>query len=160
MVTSLDIVPRTNVVPGARDDTYRVGIGGAALSRVQTRDVTLDAAAVGGLTAEVELLPTPAAGTAYVVLGVYSDKAANAYADGAAVTVNYQDTPNTLIGTIPLAHFSAAGADARWATRPAQSGTPAAQTIPAAGIDMVTGTAFTGNGGAVTVTVRYITVDL
>ena len=148
------IIPRDKVIPGYQLDDWPEGY-----AEVVNHEVTLTAAQVLALnTTPVDLLPAPSDGYKHVVLGVYASKPAGAFAGGAAVSVNYKDSSNTLVATIPAAHFTAAAADTRWATRPAQSGTPAAQAIPADGIDVSVATAFTGTGAAVTLTVRYVDV--
>ncbi len=161
MPASQTIIPRSRVIPGAKDDDFHVVDNRTHYPRVvQTATVTLTAADVQGLDATtVEILEAPESGRAYAVLGVHASKAAGAYGGGAAVPVEYADNDGTNIASIPLAHFTAGGTDARWATRVALAGLPAAQVVPAAGIRVGTvGTAFTGAGGDVTITVRYVEV--
>ena len=152
MTTVHNVIARSNVIAGA---------SAAEARRVQSRSVTLQASDVQGMNASpVTLLPQPSPGMAYVVLGVYSSKAADAFAAGGVATVRFDDATNTAIATIPVAHFTDAAADARWATRSAQSGTPGAQSVPGAAVEITCGTAFTGSGGDVTMTVRFIEVNL
>lgn len=151
----MPVIERSTVIRGAVEDVYT-----KEATDIKSVTVTLDAAAVQALnTVPVELLPDPPAGHAYSIIGVYSQKAAAAYADGADVGVNYTDTANTEVATIPLAHFTSA-ADARWATRAALSGAPAAQTLPPNGVDMSVSTAFTGSGADIVVAVRYVLTEI
>ena len=157
MTTVTNVIARSNVISGVQDDSYSAPGGSMG---VQTAEVVMVAADVHDLdSAPVVLLERPASGRGYVVLGVYSHKAADAYGGGSAVTVNYQNGANTLVATIPLNHFIATGTDSRWATPAALSGTPAAQSVLGSGIDMNATVAFTGAGGDVTVTVQYVEVD-
>ena len=151
------LIDRTNVIGGATNDSFRVpGVSGG--SGLLTADVVLSRADVQALDdTPIELLPA-VAGNKYVVLGVYASKAAGAYAGGAAVTINYTDSGDTLVATIAVAHFRASGTDTRWASNPGLSGLPSAHAIPTDSVDCSTGTEFTGDGGDVTLTVLYLEI--
>lgn len=150
------IIPRDNVIPGAQDDNYRVEDPGS-LSLNTTEVLVSNAEILALSTTPKALLPEPPAGRQYQVLGVYSSKEAVEYADGDTVSIRYTSMGNPVIATLPAAHFTAALADARWATWPAVTGSPDSYGAIEAGIEMVTGTAFTGaTGGAVTVTIVYV----
>ena len=158
MTTSSNVIARTNVISGAQDDDFALETDA---EQVRLRTLDLVPSQIQNLhNAGLEILASPPDGLGYAILGVYSSKAASAYADGAAVTLNYTDDADTLVATIPVAHFTAAATDSRWATRPALSGAPNAQAIPAAGVEMSTSTGFTGDGGDITVTIRYVLVKL
>ena len=154
MVTVNNVISRSNVIKGSSPDAF--ARAGAPL---RTRLVTLNAATVQGLdSAPVVLLPNPPSGIGYLVHGVYSDKAAGEYDDGAVVTVNYQDASATQIASIPRGHFTATSQDGRWATRSALSGLPSSQTPQGFGVNLNTATAYTGAGGDVTLTIVYVEV--
>ena len=157
MVVAQRIIPRDRVIPGARDDDYHVDSLVHSDERVLSRSVTISRAAMQGLnTTPVVVLPAKT-GLRYIVVAAHVSKAAGAYAGGADVTLNYINTENTLAATFDDASFGAAGAVANaWAALPARTGTVAAQTFPAGGIDANVATAFTGAGGAVTITVLYV----
>ena len=154
MATVNNVISRSNVIKGTSPDSF-ARAGGP----LRTRSVTLNSVAIQGLdSAPVVLLPVPPSGIAYLVHGVYSDKVAGEYGGGATVTVNYQDASTTQIASIPRGHFRLTSQDSQWAARTALTGTPTGQAPPGVGIGLNTGTAFTGEGGDVTITVVYIEV--
>ena len=158
-MVSQNIIPRDNVIPGAQDDSYHIGDIFHCDHQPINHEVTLSRAEVQALNGTaVDVLPQGTNGQSFEVLGVYYSKAAGAYAGGAAVTINRTDTSNTLVATIPVANMRAAGAMAGWATIPALTGLPGTQAIIEEGIDANTSTAFTGDGGDLTITVRYVEV--
>ena len=155
MVTVSNIIPRNNVIAGAVDNTFRVS--GAS---VLLMEVTLDNAAVHDLdSSPVVLLPAPSPGRVCAILGVFYQKRSGGFTGGGVVNINYTDAGNTLVATIAATHFTNSGATSQWATRANQTGALAAQSPPSAGVDISTGTAFTGAGGEVIVNVRYVEVD-
>ena len=71
------IIQRSNVTPGARDDTYRVN---PVAAKAQTQRTVLSSEQVRSLDAEPQpLTPTPSIGQSIEVLSVFVEKAAGGY---------------------------------------------------------------------------------
>ena len=159
MPASQRTIPRERVIPGARDDDFHVGDLYHSDHRVKRRSVTLTRAQVQALNGTPVVILPAVTGRRYLVLGAHMSKGAAAYVDGADVTLNYINDDNNLAATFDDGHFTGAAVANAWAALPARTGTVAAQTFPAGGIDANVGTAFTGNGADVTITVLYVERD-
>ena len=161
MVSNLNVIERNNVVPGAVDDTYHVGTVHHCGKEVLTHTTVLTAAQLHAISATpVDVLPDrliPGSIQA-AVLGIYYSKEAGAYTSGAALTLNYKDSGNTLVATIPVGRVRSNTAVTGWATMPAMSGTPSSFTLPTEGIDANAASNFHGGGGDLSITVRYVEV--
>ena len=159
VTTRSNVMSRSNVISGAKDDPFHVASVFHCNHQPINHEVTLSRSQIHDLNGTpVELLPQGVNGASFEVLGVYYSKAAGAYSGGAAITINRTDSSNTLVATIPVSDMRSASAADGWATIPALSGTPDAQAVIEEGVDANTATAFTGAGGALTLTVRYVEV--
>lgn len=154
-----EIIPRDFVIAGADEDPFHVGTVHHCGKEVLLRETVLRAADLQNLSGTpVVVLPALPDGLKAAVLGVYYSKAAGAYTNGAAVTINYTDSGNTLAASIPVANVRQATANDGWATRATQSGTAATFEVPEGGLDANASAGFSGDGGDLTITVRYIEV--
>ena len=152
-------ISRTNVIGGAKDDHFHVGDVFHCNHQPINHSVTLTRAQIHALdSAAIDLLLLSANGPNFEVLGVYFSKESGAYSGGAAITINRKNNADTLVATIAASNMRSAGASSGWATIPALSGTPDAQVVIGEGVDVSTTTAFTGAGGDLTITVRYVDV--
>jgi len=162
MVASQTIIPRSRVIPGARDDDYHVDDTYHTGQMPKTASVTLTKTDMVALNATpITLLADPPAGHKYVVLACHVEKATGAYGGGAQVTVNHTDTDSTQAVSFPLARFTSAAVQNQWVPR-TYTGDVDDVTDPDGGLDINTATAFTDtgdDGGDVTITVRYIQVE-
>ena len=150
-------IARSTVIPGAGNDGFHVdGLVHCDHAQPVQITVTFDAAAVRGLDTPVDLVE-PVPGKKIVPLGVYYSKESGAYGAGAAITFNYKS--NAQVASIPLSVMTNSAAVTGWATRSNQSGQPDAQPVPELPIEIKTATAFTGNGGDLTITLIYLEVD-
>ena len=153
------VIARTNVIHGAQDDDFHVGDVFHCDHQPINHSATLTRAQVHDLhNTSIDVLLPVANGPSFEILGVYYSKASGAYSGGAAITINRKDSGTTLVATIAASNMRSAGVSSGWATLPALSGTPDAQAVIEEGVDASTTTAFTGAGGSLTITIRYVNV--
>ena len=151
---------RSHVLDGGYADGFHIGTVhhcGGALLEVTT---VLVAAQLHVIRADPRpvLVEPPPGSRRIATLGVYWSKAAGAYTSGGALTINHTNSANTLIGTINAGDIRNASATSGWATRPALSGTPSTFELPDDGLDLNSTGNFAGNGGDLTIVVRYVEV--
>ena len=150
-------IERTSVILGAENDNFHVnGLVHCDHAQPVQAAVTLDSTAVRGLDTALHLVDS-APGKKIEPLGVYYSKEAGAYGGGAAITLRFGS--GHVVATIPLADITSASAEAGWADRANQSGTPESQAAPSDSVQILTGTAFTGNGGDLAITLIYLEVE-
>ena len=156
-MTTRDIISRTSVIPGAENDDFHVdGLAHCEHAQPVHVSMTFDSAGVRGLDTPVDLVD-PVPGKKLVTLGVYYSKETSAYGGGAAVEITYKGS--SLISTIPQNALTNSAAVTGWATRANLSGTPDGMRVPDLGIEIKTGTAFTGSGGDLTITLIYLETE-
>ena len=152
-------ISRTNVIDGAADDTEHLGTVFHCGREVLLHEVGLTRAQVQALhTTAVVILPALVGSRKIAVLGVYYVKAAGAYSGGGTVSIHHLDTAGTLVGGLPSSQMRNAGRRDGWFSRAGQSGDPSTFAVPEAGLDVRTGSAYTGAGGDLSITVRYVEV--
>ena len=153
-------ISRSHVIDGAADHVFHVGsVNHCGGGIVEVTNV-LVAAQLHVIRADPRpvLVEPPLAGRRIAVIGVYWSKEAGAYSSGGALTINHTNLANSLIGTINAGDIRNASATSGWATLPALTGTPVAFPVPDDGLDLNSSGNFQGNGGDLTITVRYIQV--
>lgn len=156
---TLNVIPRVNVIPGAQNDPFHVDLEfHCEMQPVHQVRVFTRSQIQGLFPTNVEIVPV-AVDRRIVVLGVYYDKASGAYTDGGDITILYEDPTGTLIATIPVANMRAGGQREGWATLAPLSGTPDTVAIPDSGVQVHAPADFTGNGGNLTLTVRYLDIE-
>ena len=156
-MTTQNIIDRTVIIDGAANDDFHVnGLSHCDHAQPVQAVLTLDSAGVRGLTTAVHLV-TPAAGKKIEPLGIYYSKDVGAYGAGASIAVRF--TSGHVLGSILRADINSASAEANWTVRPNQSGLPDSQAAPEEGIEVHSGTAFSGNGGDLIITLIYLEVE-
>ena len=152
-------IDRNHVIDGAADDMTHVGTVFHCGHDVELYEVVVTRAQVHAMrTTPVPLLPALPDGRKIAVLGVYYIKAAGGYTGGQTVRVRYTNSSNTIVGSLPSTQMRHALARDGWFGLGNQSGTPSAFAIPEGGLDLNTTAAYAGDGGDLTITIRYIEV--
>ena len=119
---------------------------------------TMNAGNLNALSTALEFMPALEHNLKIGVLGVYFSKTAGAYTGGSAVSIRYNTTGTPAVASIPASQVRSSGATSGWATLAAQTGVPADFAIPEDGLEAVASSDFSGSGGDLTITVRYIEV--
>ena len=154
-----ELIGRDNVIHGAGEDSFHIGTVHHCGKEVLLEETVLTAANLQDLSGTpVVVLPALPDSLRAAVLGVYYSKATGAYTAGSAITINYTDSGNTLVATIPVANIRQATASEGWATRAPQTGTAANFVVPEGALDANATADFAGDGGSLTITVRYVEV--
>ena len=153
-------IVRTNVIDGAAIDDFHVGVVQHCGGLVLTRTTVLSRSQVHGLNTPKRLLDDPTdPDIRFVVFGIYWSKEAGAYTSGGNVNIDHRDSGTTTIASIPAANIRQAAAASGWASRSGLFGLPAAYPVHAGGLQAAAGSRFSGNGGDLTFTVRYVEVE-
>ena len=158
MVTQ-SLISRTNVIDGAELDEFHVGTVNHCGGHVLTMTTVFSRAEVHGLNRPKRILADPTDGRRFVVVGVYWSKEAGAYTGGGTVNVDHRDPSTTTIAGIAVGSIRQTAASSGWAHRAGQSGLPADYPTYPGGVQLATNQRFQGDGGALTVTVRYIEIE-
>ena len=145
------IIQRSNVTPGARDDTYRVT---PVAAKAKTQRTVLSTEQVRSLDTESQpLTPAPSLGRSIEVLSVFVEKAAGGYAQPKPLSLRYgaEGEEAARIGTAILRDT-----DERTGWADLQStglGRPTGAAVTATATDPYR------DGGELTITVRYVEVE-
>ena len=152
-------IARTNIIGGASDDPDHIGTVFHCGREINLLQVLVPRAQVHSLnTTPVVLLPALPDGRKIAVLGVYYRKAAGAYAGGQTVHVRYINPMNNVVGSLPSSQMRNVLSRDGWFGRAGQSGDPSTFAVPEGGLDLNTTAAYTGDGGDLSVTIRYVEV--
>ena len=146
------IIQRSNVTPGAQDDTYRVN---PVVAKAQTQRTVLSTEQVRSLDTESQpLTPTPSIGRSIEVLSVFVEKAAGGYAQPKPLSLRY-GAEGEEVARIGAAILRDTDERTGWADlQPTGLGRPTGAAVTAAATDP-----YQGDGGELTITVRYVEVE-
>ena len=150
-------IARDEVIPGAENDPFHINqMYHCAHSQPTVASISISRAQVHALNGTPIDLLIPPVGRSIYPLGVFFTKLAGAYGGGAAVSVNFKNSGNTLVATIALSQLTNAAETSGYATRAPLAGLPEAQLDPRDGVDVNVATAFTGNGGELQLDLVYL----
>ena len=146
------IIQRSNVTPGARDDTYRVT---PVAAKAQTQRTVLSTEQVRSLDTEPQpLTPTPGIGRSVEVLSVFVEKAAGGYAQPKPLSLSY-GADGEEVARIGAAILRDTDERTGWADLPPTGlGRPTGAAVTATATDP-----YQGDGGELAITVRYAEVE-
>ena len=156
MPTILNTIARSNVIAGARDDTFRVSGRPTGAGTVQNATIAIPNAEMLTIgTVPVELVAAAPALHGIVVVSIELTKAADAYGGNRVMTFRH-GSAGVAWGTVGALTFANAAA----LTVHADPSLPTADfpTI-AATLNATASGNYTGAGGDVSVTVKYIVIE-
>ena len=159
MVSSQNIIPRNSVIPGARDDTFRMKplVAPPAVVEPKVAVVTLTAEHLQAISGNpISLVPSPGPGKTLLIAKVVASKEPDAYTTGRALSLNY-GVGGPEWGRFATAVFTAADASSDIAT-PAKPSW-ATPFPPTSDLVASANNNFAGAGGDVTITVTYFEVS-
>ena len=153
-------ITRTHVIDGAAIDDFHVGVVQHCGGLVLTRTTVLRTSQVHGLNSPKQLLDNPTdPDMRFVVLGIYWSKEAGAYTAGGTINIDHRDPSTTTIAAIAATDIHQAAASAGWAARRGLSGLPVDYPVIEGGLQAAAGSRFSGAGGDLTFTIRYVEVE-
>ena len=147
------IIQRSNVTPGARDDTYRVT---PVAAKAQTQRTVLSTEQVRSLDTEPQpLTPSPSLGRSVEVLSVFVEKAAGGYVQPKPLSLCY-GAEGEEAARIGAAILRDTDERTGWADlQPTGLGRPTGAAVTAT----ATNPYQIRDGGELTITVRYVEVE-
>ena len=152
-------IGRTSIIEGAVDDTEHLGTVFHCGREVLLHRATVTRAQVHAIRSTPALLmPALQGGRKIAVIGCYYVKEAGGYTGGGTVRVRYDNTANTVVGSLPSSQMRHALARDGWFGLPGQSGDPSTFEVPDGGLDLNTTADYAGDGGDLTITIRYVEV--
>ena len=157
MVSQLNIIPRDNVIPGARNDDFALDGEFLTDGLPKTHVVNVARADIHALnTTNLDIMPARPGGRRIAILGIYYDKLAGGYSGGAAITLHATGAGAPQVGSIAATEMRQSGARTGWGGIQNRTGVPADQETPEGGLRIQTSTAYTGAGGDLEITIYYL----